>query len=355
MVDNGVPTLQCEGEESSDVSQVNSKVQWQQAESKATTASTTETGVPVSLDEGEEPIDDYQVNKVQRRVSAAGDLSYHPGIALVAPFAPPRQRQKWGDNQILPRTNWGDLFFDLFYVAAAYNVGNIIVASPTGTGLLYFLGAFVPVVNKWMEKTYYDSRYAVDDDLFHRFFEVAVLLALSTAVLHIRPVEFMSNPAEYDDMFTYSLALTLGSALNMYRYVETYFFGKGQIEVIKQCSTRDIRHGMITFVFYLAATIVSGIPYYSNDGSSDSDYNSNANATEASSYGDGHRSMAAAAEADYSYTTASETTNVPIILCLAAPIALHLVQSFTVLFLFPNDGSHKKFTIPMNVDFMIHR
>ena len=61
----------------------------------------------------------------QKRVSitaasAPNDKSYHPGALRL--FAPPRQRQTWNDTQILPRLNWGDLFFDLFYVAAAYNV-----------------------------------------------------------------------------------------------------------------------------------------------------------------------------------------------------------------------------------------
>lgn len=59
------------------------------------------------------------------RVSITGatapfTATYHPGKIVF--FAPPRQRQRWGDTQILPRLNWGDLFFDLFYVAAAYNV-----------------------------------------------------------------------------------------------------------------------------------------------------------------------------------------------------------------------------------------
>lgn len=63
----------------------------------------------------------------QRRNSSivlAGDdpneLSYRPSALQL--YAPPRQRQQWGQRQILPRVNWGDLFFDLFYVAAAYNV-----------------------------------------------------------------------------------------------------------------------------------------------------------------------------------------------------------------------------------------
>ncbi len=37
-------------------------------------------------------------------------------------YLPPVQRQRWCDDQILPHVNWGDLFFDLFYVGAAYNL-----------------------------------------------------------------------------------------------------------------------------------------------------------------------------------------------------------------------------------------
>ena len=31
---------------------------------------------------------------------------------------PPKQRQRWGDKQLVPHTNWGDMFFDLFYVVS---------------------------------------------------------------------------------------------------------------------------------------------------------------------------------------------------------------------------------------------
>jgi hypothetical protein len=64
--------------------------------------------------------------------SAPFDATYHPGNKIIF-FAPPRQRQRWGDTQILPRLNWGDLFFDLFYVAAAYNVSFAGVLLLCGT------------------------------------------------------------------------------------------------------------------------------------------------------------------------------------------------------------------------------
>ena len=37
-------------------------------------------------------------------------------------YNPPIQRQRWDEDQILPHVNWGDIFFDLFYVGAAYNL-----------------------------------------------------------------------------------------------------------------------------------------------------------------------------------------------------------------------------------------
>ena len=37
-------------------------------------------------------------------------------------YDPPIQRQRWDEEQFLPHVNWGDLFFDLFYVGAAINL-----------------------------------------------------------------------------------------------------------------------------------------------------------------------------------------------------------------------------------------
>ena len=37
-------------------------------------------------------------------------------------YSPPVQRQRYGDEKVLPHEGWGDLFFDLFYVAAAFNL-----------------------------------------------------------------------------------------------------------------------------------------------------------------------------------------------------------------------------------------
>lgn len=66
-------------------------------------------------------------HRMSRRESVTGgaapfDVSYHPGALIL--YCPPKQRQRWGDSQVLPRVDFGDLFFDLFFVAAAYNVSD---------------------------------------------------------------------------------------------------------------------------------------------------------------------------------------------------------------------------------------
>jgi len=58
-------------------------------------------------------------------------------------YSPPRQRQRWGDRQMHPHKNWGDIFFDLFYVAAAYNLGNLLRIDPSPRGLLYLVRLLV--------------------------------------------------------------------------------------------------------------------------------------------------------------------------------------------------------------------
>lgn len=49
---------------------------------------------------------------------ASHDCGHHDDGASMQFYLPPLQRQRWGQEQILPHTDWGDLFFDLFYVAA---------------------------------------------------------------------------------------------------------------------------------------------------------------------------------------------------------------------------------------------
>ena len=68
-------------------------------------------------------------------------------------YSPPAQRIRWGGDQCLQHVDWGDLFFDLFYVAAVYNLGVLGLSGfTTGEHLrsaIYFLGSLGPLLSCW--------------------------------------------------------------------------------------------------------------------------------------------------------------------------------------------------------------
>lgn len=52
----------------------------------------------------------FQVmSKKMQSFAPGGQCSFPSPITSLTVFSRPRQRQKWGDKQILPHTNWGDL------------------------------------------------------------------------------------------------------------------------------------------------------------------------------------------------------------------------------------------------------
>jgi len=188
----------------------------------------------VSLGEEQQPDTSFQQQQhtrqhqrtiLQNNYHNLSVISLPSRVTKLAFFEPPYQRQRWGDTQILPHINWGDLFFDLFYVAAAYNLSYVLLYSPNAEGFLYLLGLFGPILLEWFQRTFFDARFAygkyisvgemyrvvlyyvltliisslfdgklLGDDPFHHLFQVFHLCFLATAVVHIRPVETMCNP-----------------------------------------------------------------------------------------------------------------------------------------------------------------
>jgi Bacterial low temperature requirement A protein (LtrA) len=263
------------------------------------------------------------------------DISYHPDKLIL--FSRPRQRQKWGDTQVLPRVNYGDLFFDLFFVGAAYNTGNVLVEEPSYRGLLYFLAMFFPMMGLWLEKSFYDSRFVVvEEDVFHRIFELAVLVALAAAVLHIRPVDIMSNGKENVDTFAFCLSVFIGQALNEWRYLEVYFFGIGQT-VIKEEAKRHWKMGAIYFITVLIATVLAGIEHY---GSRSEEEETKQYESQADAYDYDTRNLAGSTAS--SYTTSHAEYDLPVYLILAAYVLRWLHMAVDIMFFFPSGGKHKE-------------
>lgn len=269
----------------------------------------------------------------------------HVGPYLL--YSKPIQRQTWADHQSHPVVNWGDLFFDLFYVAAAYNLSNHIVRqSPTWRGLLYFVACYVTVMVLWWDKMYYDARYYTKDDVLHFGFEICILVALGTAILHIRSVDTLSQTTQNIELFVFCLGIVAGTLLTILRYAEILLIGvKGGKEAIIS-SRRDIGLKTIPLILAIVAAVLAGRDFYNNNNNDSGTSYVSGNATDAA-----HRYLAGASATK---STEIESNDVPIYFMLASGLSYH-VGILIMLFTLPGKGGHKNVTVPMNVDFCIHR
>jgi hypothetical protein len=266
-----------------------------------------------------------RLNVTADAAAAPYDQSFHPGQSMILLYSRPRQRQRWGDAQILPRVNWGDLFFDLFYVGATYNVSDIVVGAPNPTGLLYAAGTFLPIMGIWAQKMLYDARYVTESDIYHRCMNMLRLLILGVAVVHIQPAEQLSNDWEYPAMFTFSLMMVLESILSILQYLELRLTGVGQ-PAMKVAAMRDVRGQSVSLVFYMAAMVVSAVHFFTLE-----ENNENIDAT--------HMGRVLA---ESSPKTDPETNHVPITLLLSGYLISLVAWTIKVIFCFPSGGRHKE-------------
>ena len=184
----------------------------------------------------------------------------------MALYAPPVQRQRWGDDQVLPHVNWGDLFYDLFYVAVAYNLGVMLITAMNLDdwlrGIIYFVGIFGPLFVSWEADVYYSSRYTVVD-YFHRLVTFVRFLLVSGATLHIKPLELLADK-ESVESFIFTLCIFVESLVHLALNYELYFRGQGDRVAIKNHTLRKIHRQLIpTSVTYLAAAVVAAAFFFS--------------------------------------------------------------------------------------------
>jgi hypothetical protein len=185
---------------------------------------------------------------------------------------------------------------------------------------------------------YYDSRYFVKDDIFHRVYEFSILIVLATAVLHIRPVSILSNPADNIDMFTFALSISLANLLGIGRALEIMLNVDGQ-KAAKWAALRDIKLHAIGFFLFLASTIVSGLEFNRDDDvyddhSTDSFYESEKNNT------DDHRRSMAASDTETGYYN-SYVNDIPIWLMTGGSL-VNVFGLFVMVLTMPGDGKHKE-------------
>jgi hypothetical protein len=191
----------------------------------------------------------------------------------------------------------------------------------------------------WSAKTYYDSRFFVGKDLWHRSLEVAKLLCLATAVWSIQTAEVMSHPSDYPDMFHYCAGVVAATTVIQIRYVEVMWcqwMGRpGLHPEAFWVARRDFLWTGVQLIFYLAATAYSAVQYFGSH--AEGSYNSGGVMDDAKhnstleSITDDHARDLAAATTETSVAIASED-DVPVILCLLGCLLGQLVLAIIVVF-----------------------
>jgi hypothetical protein len=160
-----------------------------------------------------------------------------------------------------------------------------------------------------------------DDDLIHRLGELAMLVILATAVLHIRSVTIMSDISGQVSMFAFALSLLLDRVYATIRYSEVYLFGVGHREGLKGSVLKLTMPRILATAGYLAATIVAGAAYFGGNGS-------------------GERRMAESSATAES--VGHSTSNVPIWLCFLGYVGSLVAYTIEIQCFYPRDGSHKE-------------
>ncbi|CAJ1964795.1 unnamed protein product [Cylindrotheca closterium] len=228
---------------------------------------------------------------------------HHGGHGGKVPhYAPPMQRVFYGKPQVLPHVNWGDLFFDLFFVAAAYNLGSLLISSLNDTdwlrGTVYFVGIFGALFQTWYSDLAFSSRYTVLDQVHHliwglKFFSVA------GAMVFITPISLMADAHSFETI-GFIAAILFEALISMGLTIEVYFKAVGDRTPIENHSWRTIQnYHLPTVVMYTTALVLAILAYPKDEDESTydttADYYGNSENSTAATYGT-RRELAAASD-----------------------------------------------------------
>lgn len=173
----------------------------------------------------------------------------------------------------------------------------------------------------------FDARFELPDDVVHRVVEILQLCFLAMATQHIRPVEVMAHGGpDNPEMFLFCLANVLGLVINLLVRMEVAFYwvqvregGRGDFAA-KYISKTDIIYISVALVLTSAAAVYAAVVYYGGSSSG------------------------------------GDQDNVAIWILLVSWVSRPMIQKFTYICRGQKAGTDfKKYTVPMNIEFVIHR
>lgn len=208
-------------------------------------------------------------------------------------------------------------------------------------GLLYFVGCFGPIITIWTNKMVYDSRFQSPDDSLHTGLEIFQLCMLATAVLHIRPVSYMSQGSNNPEMFFFCLAIWISFLYTIMTYVEIRFWGVIGQAAAKYAAVTSILWNVPSFLCITIATLYSGIVYFTPDDANDANANS-------------YSRLLAATDGNYSSDSAA-VHHLPIILLVCAWLSGIITQPIIILLRVVEGKGFKDLSVPLNIGYVIHR
>jgi len=317
--------------------------------------------------------------------SELGDPDHHhtgdsssEGIPL---YTRPVQRQLWGDPHLVVHIGWNTLFFDLFYVAAAYNLGNLLISvlnttgggdeqqQQLGRGLIYVIGIFGGIYNIFLRIMMYESQFSVPVDYSHRTVEVLRVFLLSIVVLHIKSLTGLRDPSHSIDAFAVTTSMFLETMVHVLLQLELYWVGEGDTLAIKNQTKRQLVTMLLPLsFFYFCGSILSGYLYYSNKHNQHNNTNNNHvddehhSAFDSDGYqrflgGEEKEEEASGGVSDYTDDYDGWTVgDIPIVLCFVATVySLVVKATLALLTLHPQNSHIRSQMVPMNIDYFIHR
>ena len=96
-------------------------------------------------------------------------------------FHPPETSH---DGESERKVTWLELFYDLVYVAAIIQLGNVLSKDVSWFGFVAFVALFVPIWWSWTGITFYANRFVFDDfwDRFLIFVQIGFIAILAMSV-----------------------------------------------------------------------------------------------------------------------------------------------------------------------------
>ena len=190
---------------------------------------------------------------------------------------------------------------------------------------------------------WFTSRVVIHDDVYHRMYEFGALIVLGSAVLHIRPVDILSDLKSNRDMFGLSLAFSISGIVGWGRSIEVYFKGMGQ-PAMKSAMRRDVLWFMPSVLCFFAATFLAGLESFGSQESYSTSYPTGDDHVDETDYGNStaeedHRLLAAAAEQLSSYEV--DKNDVPAYLLVAGSM-LYIGSLALMVLMLPGGGKHKE-------------